>query len=99
MITENARAHTLYRDLGFQDVRELLTWRLAADADPLPIPQELLSEAPPASMLVHFDDWHKEPPELAARAGHAPQVARPGPCVTVSIWTAPRQPTRSSPSV
>jgi ribosomal protein S18 acetylase RimI-like enzyme len=62
VISENARAHTLYLDLGFKDVRELLTWRLAADADPLPIPQELLSEATPASVLVHFDEWHKEPP-------------------------------------
>jgi hypothetical protein len=62
VISENTRAHALYRELGFTDVRELLTWRLAADADPLPIPQELLSEAPPESVLSHFDDWHRERP-------------------------------------
>jgi GNAT superfamily N-acetyltransferase len=62
VISENARAHTLYLDVGFSDVRELLTWRLAADADPLPIPQELLSEAPPESVVVHFEDWHRERP-------------------------------------
>jgi ribosomal protein S18 acetylase RimI-like enzyme len=62
VITENQKAHSLYLDLGFMDVRELLVWRLAADADPLPIPQELLSEVTPASVLVHFDEWHKEPP-------------------------------------
>lgn len=60
VIDENARAHALYRDLGFVDVRELLIWRLAADADPLPIPQELLSEAAPESVTPYFDDWHRE---------------------------------------
>jgi ribosomal protein S18 acetylase RimI-like enzyme len=78
VITENTKAHHLYRDLGFQDVRELLTWRLAADADPLPIPQELLTEVTPGSVLVHFDVWHKEPqswqremPTLRRLLGHA----------------------------
>lgn len=61
VITENHKAHSLYLDLGFKDVRELLVWRLAADADPLPIPQELLTEVTPASVLVHFDEWRKEP--------------------------------------
>jgi ribosomal protein S18 acetylase RimI-like enzyme len=62
VITENEKAHALYLDLGFQDVRELLTWRLAADADPLPVPRELLSEVTPNAVLVHFDEWRKEPP-------------------------------------
>jgi GNAT superfamily N-acetyltransferase len=62
VISGNTNAHDLYRDLKFQDVRELLIWRLAADADPLPIPQELLREVTPNSVLVHFDEWHKEPP-------------------------------------
>lgn len=62
VISENTRAHALYVDLGFSDVRELLTWRFAADADPLPIPQELLSEVTPDSVLVRFGEWHKEPP-------------------------------------
>jgi ribosomal protein S18 acetylase RimI-like enzyme len=62
VITENTRAHALYRELRFQDVRELLTWRLAADADPVPIPQELLSEVAPSAVLPHFDEWHTEPP-------------------------------------
>lgn len=62
VISENEKAHALYRDLGFRDVRELLIWRLAVDADPLPIPQELVSEVTPESVLVHFGEWHKEPP-------------------------------------
>ncbi len=78
VISENEKAHILYRDLGFHDVRELLIWRLAADADPLPIPQELLTEVTPESVVVHFGEWHKEPPswqrELATLrklTGHA----------------------------
>lgn len=69
VISENFKAHTLYRDLGFRDVRELLTWQLPADADPLPIPQELLSETTPDAVLVHFADWHKEPPSWQREAG------------------------------
>ncbi len=69
VISENHKAHDLYLDLGFQDVRELLTWRLAADADPLPIPQELLTEVTPDSVLVHFDAWHKEPPSWQREMG------------------------------
>lgn len=62
VISANEKAHTLYRDLGFRDIRELLTWRLAEDADPLPIPQELLREVTPDSVLVHFEEWHKMAP-------------------------------------
>jgi ribosomal-protein-alanine N-acetyltransferase len=69
VISDNEKAHTLYRELGFQDVRELLTWRLAADADPLPIPQDLLTEVTPESVLVHFSEWHKEPPSWQRELG------------------------------
>ena len=69
VISDNHKAHALYLDLGFQDIRELLTWRLAADADPLPIPQELLTEVTPASVLVHYDEWHKEPPSWQREMG------------------------------
>lgn len=62
VIAENTRAHALYLALGFVNTRELLTWRLAADADPLPIPQELLSEVPAESVLPNFDGWHRERP-------------------------------------
>ncbi len=69
VISENDKAHTLYRDLGFQDIRELLTWRLAEDADPLPIPEELLREVAPGSVLVHFEEWHKMAPSWQREMG------------------------------
>lgn len=62
VIWENEKAHSLYRGMGFVDVRELLTWSLPADADPLPIPQELVREAAPEAPLPYFEAWHREPP-------------------------------------
>lgn len=62
VICDNERAHQLYRSVGFFDTRELLTWSLPADADSLPIPQELLLEVSPEAPLGYFEDWHKEPP-------------------------------------
>lgn len=69
VISENHKAHELYLDIGFQDVRELLTWRLAADADPLPIPQELLTETTPDAVLAHFDAWHAVTPSWQRELG------------------------------
>jgi len=62
VIEENAAAATLYRELGFREARELLTWRYPADGDPLPIPRELLLPAPVDQVLAHFATWHGEPP-------------------------------------
>ncbi len=62
VISENEKAHRLYRDLGFIDIRELLTWSLPTDADSLPIPQELLCEAAPDAPLPYFEAWHRESP-------------------------------------
>lgn len=62
VISDNERAHCLYRSVGFIDTRELLTWSLPADADPLPIPQELLHEVEPEASLAYFEAWHREPP-------------------------------------
>ena len=62
VISENTRARSLYTELGFAEVRELLAWRFAADADPLPIPPELLSRVASESVLPYFEDWHREPP-------------------------------------
>lgn len=79
VIDENTPARTLYRDLGFTEARELLTWRYPADGDPLPIPRELLLPAPADQVLAHFAAWHADPPSwqreeptirhLAARSG------------------------------
>ena len=61
VITQNAAARALYASLGFVERRELLCWRRAADADALPIPEELLQEAPAIELLEHCDAWHDQP--------------------------------------
>jgi len=78
VISDNEKAHCLYRSVGFIDTRELLTWSLPADADALPIPQELLHEVKPEAPFAHFEAWHREPPSwqreretLLRMLGHA----------------------------
>jgi GNAT superfamily N-acetyltransferase len=62
VIAQNSRARALYAALGFVERRELLCWRRAADADVLPIPEERLAEATLDELLVHFANWHDQPP-------------------------------------
>ncbi len=62
VIEANAAAHQLYRSLGFGETRELLCWRLPADADALPIPRERLVAVQPEMLWAHFAAWHDQPP-------------------------------------
>lgn len=61
VIVENVAARQLYAGFGFQETRELLTWRRPADSDPLPIPAERLTPAEPAALLADFGHWHDWP--------------------------------------
>lgn len=61
VIVENVAARRLYAALGFQEIRELLIWRRAAEADALPIPAERLTRADPARLLAYADRWHGQP--------------------------------------
>ncbi|MCX6030339.1 MAG: GNAT family N-acetyltransferase [Chloroflexi bacterium] len=61
VIAQNMSARNLYDALGFRPVRELLTWRRGADADPLPIPEERLAHAAPLDLLAQFTAWHDQP--------------------------------------
>lgn len=62
VIDANAAAQALYRGLGFRETRELLCWRLPADADPLPIPRERLAPVRPEALGQYFAAWHDQPP-------------------------------------
>ncbi len=62
VIDRNAAARALYEGLDFAVTRELLSWRFPADADPLPIPAELLADADPAALLADYGGWHDQPP-------------------------------------
>jgi ribosomal protein S18 acetylase RimI-like enzyme len=61
-IDRNARARQLYLQLGFEEMRELLSWQYPADGDPIPIPRELLDEADVDGLMDRFAGWHEQPP-------------------------------------
>ena len=68
VIAQNRPALGLYLSLGFQPLRELLTWRRPAAADPLPIPQERLVQMLPGELLDRFDAWHETRPSWQREA-------------------------------
>jgi ribosomal protein S18 acetylase RimI-like enzyme len=61
-IDRNTAARQLYLQLGFREMRELLSWQYPADGDPLPIPRELLNDADPDVLLDRFPEWHEQSP-------------------------------------
>jgi ribosomal protein S18 acetylase RimI-like enzyme len=61
-IDRNAPARQLYLQLGFEEMRELLSWQYPADGDPIPIPRELLDETDVDGLMDRFAGWHAQPP-------------------------------------
>ncbi len=58
VIDRNVGAQRLYETLGFQAVRELLTWQRPASAGALPIPPERLVTARVEDLLKWYTPWH-----------------------------------------
>ncbi len=56
--TENGHACAVYRQVGFEPVRELLLWERDPRQGPLPLPFEPLEEGDPATTLQQFYCWH-----------------------------------------
>ncbi|MCY3903987.1 MAG: GNAT family N-acetyltransferase [Caldilineaceae bacterium] len=56
--TENDHAGAVYRQVGFEPVRELLLWERDPRQGPLPLPFEPLEEGDPARVLQQFYGWH-----------------------------------------
>lgn len=56
--TENDHAGAVYRQVGFEPVRELLLWERDPRQGPLPLPVEPLEEGDPARVLQQFYGWH-----------------------------------------
>jgi GNAT superfamily N-acetyltransferase len=78
VISQNIPAWRLYAAAGFAVTRELLIWRRSPDADPLPIPEERLVEAKPATLLARFDHWHSEPATWQREAATLAMMAETG---------------------
>ncbi len=58
--TENDHARSVYRQVGYEPVRELLLWERDPRQGPLPLPFEPLEESEPARILQRFHDWHDQ---------------------------------------
>ena len=58
VISQNSVALHLYQQLGFETVRELLTWQRPAGADPLPVPPDPIAAADADELLAYFAPWH-----------------------------------------
>lgn len=62
VITQNTKAEKLYRSLGFQVTRELLSWQRPSNADSLPIPPEPLTSSDPLKLVTEYAVWHDQAP-------------------------------------
>ena len=58
---ENDHALAVYRQVGFEEQRELLLWERDPRQGALPLPYERLEETDPAHILREFYSWHEQP--------------------------------------
>ncbi len=58
--TENEHALMVYRQVGYESVRELLLWERDPRQGPLPLPFEPLEESDPARTLQQCHGWHDQ---------------------------------------
>ena len=56
--TENENARSVYRQVGFETLRELLLWERDPRQGALPLPYERLEESDPAQIVREFHCWH-----------------------------------------
>jgi len=61
VLVSNDHAQSVYRQVGFQNWRELLLWERDPRQGPLPLPYERLQEADPGQILRDFYHWHELP--------------------------------------
>ncbi len=59
VLVGNEQARSVYRQLGFQEQRELLIWERDPRQGALPLPYERLEEADPVQILQKFYRWHE----------------------------------------
>lgn len=57
-LSENQAARQLYRNLSYQEHRELLVWERSPRQGALPLPQERLQRGDPEEILTRHYGWH-----------------------------------------
>lgn len=68
VLVSNDHARSVYRQVGFKDLRELLLWERDPRQGPLPLPYERLEQADPGQILRDFYHWHELPLTWQRRA-------------------------------
>ena len=61
VLVANDHARSVYRQIGFENWRELLLWERDPRQGPLPLPYERLEESDPGQILRDFYRWHELP--------------------------------------
>ncbi len=59
VLVSNDHARSVYRQVGFKTLRELLLWERDPRQGPLPLPYERLEQADPGQVLRDFYHWHE----------------------------------------
>jgi ribosomal protein S18 acetylase RimI-like enzyme len=58
VLVANDHARSVYRQIGFETLRELLLWERDPRQGALPLPYERLEESDPAQIVREFHCWH-----------------------------------------
>ena len=85
VLVANDHARSVYRQVGFKRLRELLLWERDPRQGPLPLPYERLEETDPARILRDFYRWHGLPMIWQRRARSLLNYVEQHGCVGLTI--------------
>ena len=85
VLVTNDHARSVYRQVGFKRLRELLLWERDPRQGPLPLPYERLEETDPARILREFYHWHELPTIWQRRARSLFNYVEQHGCVGLTI--------------
>ena len=85
VLVTNDHARSVYRQVGFKRLRELLLWERDPRQGPLPLPYERLEETDPRQILRDFYCWHELPMIWQRRARSLLNYVEQHGCVGLTI--------------
>ena len=85
VLVSNDHARSVYRQVGFKRLRELLLWERDPRQGPLPLPYERLEETDPAQILRSFHRWHELPTIWQRRARSLLNYVEQHGCIGLTI--------------
>ncbi len=85
VLVSNDHARSVYRQVGFRRLRELLLWERDPRQGPLPLPYERLEKTDPAQILRSFHCWHELPMIWQRRARSLLNYVEQHGCIGLTI--------------